>query len=126
MIPVILESPYSGNLEQNLRYARSCMLDSINHGEAPFLSHLLYTQIFDDSIPHERDFGMNAGFVWLRLAARSVVYTNLGISTGMECGIQKAREYGIEIIYRRLSTDLMSALDINLAADNLPLNGNHC
>ena len=43
MIKVIIESPYTGDVERNLEYARRCMRDSIKRGEAPFASHLLYT-----------------------------------------------------------------------------------
>ena len=38
---VILESPYSGDVEANLEYARSCLHDCLERGEAPIASHLL-------------------------------------------------------------------------------------
>lgn len=45
---VVLESPYAGKdkeeVERNTRYARACVRDCIIHGDAPFASHLLYTQ----------------------------------------------------------------------------------
>lgn len=41
---VILESPYAGDVERNLTYARECVRDSLSRGEAPIASHLLYTQ----------------------------------------------------------------------------------
>jgi hypothetical protein len=41
---VIIESPYAGEVEANVAYARACMRDSLGHGEAPIASHLLYTQ----------------------------------------------------------------------------------
>lgn len=41
---VILESPYAGNIEKNVAYARACVRDSLSRGEAPIASHLLYTQ----------------------------------------------------------------------------------
>ena len=49
---VILESPYAGEVEKNLDYARKCMKDCFLRGEYPFASHLLYTQnsILDDAI----------------------------------------------------------------------------
>lgn len=36
---VIIESPYHGNVERNLRYLRACLRDSLLRGEAPFASH---------------------------------------------------------------------------------------
>jgi hypothetical protein len=62
--PVILESPYAGDVEANMRYARAAMRDSLMRGEAPFASHLLYTQegVLLDSVPEERTLGIEAGF----------------------------------------------------------------
>lgn len=56
MILVLLESPYAGNVELNVTYARACMRDCLKRGEAPFASHLLYTQpgVLDDLVPNER------------------------------------------------------------------------
>ena len=38
---VIIESPYAGEIDKNTAYARRCMRDSLDRGEAPFASHLL-------------------------------------------------------------------------------------
>ena len=50
---VYLESPYAGDVEKNIKYARLCMKDSLDRGEYPFASHLLYTQenILNDNDP---------------------------------------------------------------------------
>ena len=56
-VTVIVESPYAGDVERNERYARACIRDCLLRGEAPFASHLLYTQagVLDDTIKEERD-----------------------------------------------------------------------
>ena len=41
----ILESPYSGDVEKNIDYAKKCLKDSLERDECPFASHLLYTQV---------------------------------------------------------------------------------
>lgn len=101
---VILESPYAGDIERNVAYARACVRHSLLLGEAPIASHLLYTQpgILDDNDPSERHLGISAGLAWESLAEASVVYTDLGISRGMSYGIEFAKESGIEVIYRTL------------------------
>lgn len=103
---VIIESPYAGDVDLNLKFARACMRDSLSRGEAPLASHLLYTQedILDDDIPQERNWGIQAGFAWGKHASKTIVYTNLGISEGMENGIQKALEEGREVEYRELDS----------------------
>lgn len=101
---VILESPYAGDVEANVEYARQCVRDSLSRGEAPIASHLLYTQpgILDDDIPHERKWGIDAGLAWRSVAHGSVVYLDRGVSDGMRYGVAAAMRAGIPIEYRRI------------------------
>jgi len=101
---VIIESPYAGDIEANVAYARACVRDSLGRGEAPIASHLLYTQpgILRDDIPAERQWGIAAGLAWRNVADASVVYTDRGISAGMEHGIAAAREAGKPVEFRSL------------------------
>lgn len=101
---VILESPYAGDIAANEDYARECVRDSLLRGEAPLASHLLYTQagILDDTIPNERAHGINAGHAWLHLADAVVIYTDRGISGGMEAGIRTAEFNGIPVERRSI------------------------
>lgn len=105
MILVILESPYAGNVDLNVRYARAAMRDCLMRGEAPFASHLLFTQpgVLDDVVPDERALGISAGLEWGSIAEKTVVYTDLGISRGMELGIERARAEGRTVEMRTLS-----------------------
>ena len=101
---VILESPYAGDVDANVVYARRCLRDTLRPGEAPIASHLLYTQpdVLDDTIPAERQEGIDAGLAWRRLAEASVVYTDRGISPGMRHEIAAAEEAGIPVEYRSI------------------------
>lgn len=101
---VIIESPYAGDINNNLRYLRACMRDCLLRGEAPFASHGLYTQrgVLRDEVPEEREHGIQAGFAWRQTAEATVVYTDLGTSRGMEYGIKHATELGHPIEYRTL------------------------
>lgn len=102
---VILESPYAGDIEANVEYARACVRDSLSRGEAPIASHLLYTQagILKDEIPDERQWGINAGLAWASVAHATVVYTDRGLSNGMKYGIANAERAGRVIEYRSLT-----------------------
>ena len=106
---VIIESPFAARtielLDRNIQYARACVRDSLKRGEAPIASHLLYTQdgILNDDIPEERTHGIDAGLAWREVAQASVVYTDHGISKGMQYGIAAAEKSGIEIEYRTLT-----------------------
>jgi hypothetical protein len=101
---VILESPFAGDVVANIEYARAAVRDSLSRGEAPIASHLLYTQegILDDDIPDERKWGIDAGLAWSVVSTGTVVYIDLGISSGMEYGITAAQEAGRDVEYRSI------------------------
>lgn len=108
---VVIESPLSGDLKKNIKYAKLCMLDCLtNYGEAPYASHLLYTQCLDDGNDEQRKLGMEAGFFWGNVAEKRVVYIDLGISNGMKEGIVKAQKNGQIINYRILPPELIDRL----------------
>ena len=101
---VIVESPYAGDVDRNVAYARAAIRDSLLRGEAPIASHLLYTQpgVLNDDIPVERQHGIDAGLAWGAVAQATVVYTDLGISKGMSYGIKNAEVACRSIEYRTL------------------------
>lgn len=100
---VVIESRYAGDVDTNVAFARACMLDSLRRGEAPFLSHLLYTQVWDDSNAAERAAGIQAGLAWHAGADAVIVYLDLGISDGMQLGIDNARRLGTPVEERWLN-----------------------
>ena len=123
---VIIESPYAGNpdidnevdykadVERNKRYLDACMRDCIlNHKDAPFASHKLYTDSLDDNNPAEREIGILAGFAWGCQADAVVVYYDFGVSEGMKLGIANAEKNGVPVEMRRLPKCLMDELKWN-------------
>lgn len=102
-VPVVIESPYAGAIADNLKYARKALLDSLKRGEAPFASHLLYTQVLQDMIPKEREAGIAANLSMIETIGRVVVYEDLGISPGMAEAIALAVLRGFPVEHRRLS-----------------------
>lgn len=101
---VVIESPYAGDVEANVEYARACLLDSLRRGEAPTCSHLLYPQpgVLDDSAPDERELGMLAGLAWGDMADARVVYVDRSISAGMARAIKRSKQIGQVVEYRTL------------------------
>lgn len=106
---VVIESPFAGATpelaERNLRYLRACMRDCLLRGESPLASHLLYTQpgVLDDTKPAERELGIAAGFAWRARADATVIYTDRGISGGMQKGIAHA--------HKMRAFDMQAAID---------------
>lgn len=101
---VILESPYAGDIERNVEYARKCIRHSLSLGESPIASHLLYTQdgILDDTIPSERMLGINAGLAWKEVAELQVFYIDYGYSNGMRYAFNYSKEHNIPIEERKI------------------------
>lgn len=101
---VVIESPYAGDVKKNMRYLRACMRDCILRKEAPYASHGLYTQddVLRDDVPEERKLGIEAGFALRNRLHKTMVYTDLGYSTGMRYGIKHAEDAGHPIEYRTL------------------------
>lgn len=106
---VIIESPFKAterySEQSNIQYARAAMADSLARGEAPFASHLLYTQrgILDDIDPAERLWGIEAGLAWDDAADLVAVYTDRGVSEGMKYGIARHEKAGRKVEYRALN-----------------------
>lgn len=99
---VILESPFAGDVESNLQYARKCLHHSLSLNEAPIASHLLYPQCLDDAIPEERKKGIEAGLAWYPYAQSSVIYVDRGVSSGMKMAIQRAGIWNTPCKFRRI------------------------
>lgn len=100
---VIIESPYSGDVERNKRFLQDCIRDCLRRGESPYASHQMLTDALCDADPAEREQGIKAGFQWRRVAERTVVYYQLGVSGGMHLGVRHAQSIGQPVIYRTLS-----------------------
>ena len=107
---VIIESPYAGDVERNLHYARAALRDSLLRGESPIASHLLYTQsgILDDDIPEERDLGLRAGLAWSLKAEAVIFYLDHGWSRGMKLALNWHRGFHKTIEYRYLYSKELS------------------
>ena len=98
---VICESPLrpkDGRTEEDHKaYARAAIADSLARGEAPFASHLFYTQFLDDNHDASRRTGMMCGWAWLARASLVAVYLDLGWSHGMREGVALARSLKIRV-----------------------------
>lgn len=99
---VYICSPYAGDVESNVRFARAACLYAANQGCTPVAVHLLFTQILDDSISAQRETGIRMG---LRVLASCDELWICGsrISHGMSCELAEAERLGIPV--RSFSTE---------------------
>jgi len=106
---VIVESPYAGQVEVNEVYGAFAMHDClVNHDEAPYASHLLYTQkyVLRDHISSERKLGIMAGFEWRSPAEKTVFYVDLLMTKGMVQGLEDCKKKGLPYEIRKLPASL--------------------
>jgi len=102
---VIIESPFSGNLEENVLYLLACVRDSVCRGESPYASHLMLPGALNDGDIGERELGIKCGYAWWRAASLIAFYTDLGWSSGMIRAFTRARTHGIKLEERSLEDD---------------------
>lgn len=101
---VVIESPYAGDVEANLAYAKACVKDCLAREESPYASHLFFTQpgVLDDDNPEERKLGIESGFAWGNKADIVAVYVDRGVSRGMQQGVVRALAANQSIEFRSL------------------------
>ncbi|MCP5069249.1 MAG: hypothetical protein GY946_22015 [bacterium] len=97
-----IASPYAGDIERNVAYARECVADSLARGESPFAPHLLYPQVLDDGDEDQRRQGMDAGIRWGSVAHVAAFYVDNGESPGMARERRHFEDLGIECVTRSL------------------------
>lgn len=119
---VVIESPYAGEVEANVAYAKKAVHDCLKRGESPYASHLFFTQpgILDDLEPEERKLGIEAGFAWGRAAKRVVFYIDRGWSRGMKAGYIEALKRGTPIELRSLEREIAIQEYAQVHADLVP------
>lgn len=89
-------SPYRGDIERNVAYAKELTRAVLEYGYTPITPHLYLTQVLDDGIPKERELGLLAGQELLKRCEYILLGWRYGISDGMRQEIMIAREVGVK------------------------------
>lgn len=103
---VVVESRHAGSPDEvarNIAYTLRCVRHSIAQGESPVAGHLLYTRVLNDEIAEERALGIACHLAWIDRADAVVVYTDLGVSRGMQMAIDHANGAGVPVERRSIS-----------------------
>lgn len=104
-------SPYRGNTERNIEYAKELTQLVLDNGYAPITPHLYLTQVLDEDDLEQRTLGMAAGTEILMQCRYILIGSRYGLSEGMMAEIKTAYEAGLtelaavkqrlEIVYGR-------------------------
>lgn len=97
MRKVYISSPFHSDdpeiKKRNIEYAKECMKDSIERGEIPFASHLLYPQVLNDDISEEREKGIEISLNFMTVCDKVIFYVDWGMSEGMRKEIIIAKKF---------------------------------
>jgi len=95
---VLLESPYAGDVPRNEAYARRAMTYLLGSGYAPFAGHLLYTQVLDDTVPEQRNRGIDAHLAWMDRVDEVWFFLDHGWSRGMRQALAVAHSKSKRVV----------------------------
>lgn len=87
---VYICSPYSGDVQKNIKAAKRYCRCAVDRGYIPIAPHLLFPQFLDDSDVRERQLGMFFGDVLMGKCSEIWVFGKT-ISSGMEAEINHAK-----------------------------------
>jgi hypothetical protein len=65
---IAIESPYAGNIEQNVAFAKNVCRYVTHDGKSPYAMHLMFPQFLNESKQEERELGIECGLSWVDAA----------------------------------------------------------
>lgn len=95
---VYICSPFSGDVDTNIKAARRYSRFAVDRGCIPVTPHLLFPQFLNDRIPAERKLGLFFGNVLMSKCAEVWVFGS-DISSGMAAEIKRAKSRYYSIRY---------------------------
>lgn len=94
-------------LAKHIDYAKAACRQVFEEGDHPFAPHLLYPSFLNDHSPADRERGIAAGLTILSACDALYVFTELGVSAGMEEEISFAGQRAIPVVFRNLKPALL-------------------
>lgn len=127
---VFVESPYSGDIDRNVRYLLLCTYDCWVRDEFPTHSHGCMTQhpakrdfFVSDYDPawdvYTREAAIDGAHALRRACSKTIFYTDLGWSSGMKDGLKYCKENQIPYEIRTLNVLNVLVMKAPLITANL-------
>lgn len=93
---IYVASPYAGDVEKNVAYAKRVCREIAEHGYAFVAPHLMYPAVLDDAVPEERQTGIEMGLTLLSRCDELWAFGPV-VSSGMQREIAEAERLRIPI-----------------------------
>ena len=94
---VYIASPYAGDIEANVAFAKACCRYAMEQGCTPVAPHLLYPQMLEDSVPAEREAGIRMGLRVLEVCDQMWLCGSR-LSASMRSELTAAEQRGIPVV----------------------------
>lgn len=94
---VYIASPYAGDVEANVAFAKAACRYAMQNGCTPVAVHLLYPQMLDDAVPAEREAGIQMGLRVLEVCDE-LWLCGERMSHGMQAELAAAKRLGVPVI----------------------------
>ena len=95
---IYVASPYAGDIETNIAFAKAACRFVKNEGHAFFAPHLLYPQVLHEDNPADRQLGLAMGKEMLAKCDELWAFGDF-ISPGMAGEMETAAQRGIPVRY---------------------------
>lgn len=95
---VYICSPYTGDVDANVKNARRYCRFTVDKGYIPIAPHLLFTQFLNDDNPKERQLGIFFGNAVMSKCSEVWVFGDR-ISDGMKAEIKRAKRKNYPLRY---------------------------
>lgn len=93
---IYVASPYAGDVERNIEYAKQACRTVMESGHAFFAPHLLYPAVLNDAVPEERQAGIEMGLTLLHRCDELWAFGPC-VSSGMQAEIAEAEQLRIPV-----------------------------
>ena len=93
---VYIASPYAGDVEGNVEFAKAACRLAMEQGSTPVAAHLLYPQMLDDTVPKQRELGIRMGLKLLG-ACSELWLCGSRVSGGMQEELKEAWRHRIPV-----------------------------
>jgi hypothetical protein len=101
-VRIYVGSPFRGEnsseVMKNVTYAQNCAREVAMLGHAPLAPHLHDPQFLSDSVPEEREAGLQNGKEWLSVADGAMFFIDRGTSDGMRGEISYCYKNDIPLV----------------------------
>ena len=92
---VVIETPFAGDIERNMRFAMWCLRAAWKvDGAHGFATHLVCPWALDDSVPAERRAGIDWEWAW-QPGIPHFFFLDLGMSSGMKAARERCFAMGL-------------------------------